>query len=220
MSESLAKAQRSIAIMMAMLATSVVVALLLFAWLTEEVFENEARGVDFSVRAAVHHLASPTLTATMFGVSLLGSYVLAALFVVAMVGFWLARHRRAATLLLICMAGALVLNVSLKYAFDRVRPQAFFGTEPLTPSFPSGHALMSFCFYFVMAGLVASRSRSNALRVAIWAIAALIVLAVGFSRVYLGVHYPTDVIAGYLASTVWVTAVVAIDRLQLQQPLR
>jgi hypothetical protein len=177
MSESLAKSHRSIAIMMAMLATSVV-ALLLFAWLTEEVFENEARGVDLSVRAAVHHLASPTLTATMSEVSLLGSYGLAVLFVVAMLGFWMARRRRAAVLLLLCMAGALVLNISLKFAFNRARPQAFFGTDPHTPSFPSGHALMSFCFYFVIAGLLASRSRSNAVRVAIWAIAALIVVAV------------------------------------------
>jgi undecaprenyl-diphosphatase len=110
------------------------------------------------------------------------------------------------------MTGALALDLALKYAFHRERPPVFFGTEPASYSFPSGHALCSFCFYGVMAGLIAARVRSPALRIAVWALAALLVIAIGVSRVYLGMHYPSDVIGGYLAAAVWVSAMLVLDR--------
>jgi undecaprenyl-diphosphatase len=64
----------------------------------------------------------------------------------------------------------------------------------------------------VLAGLIAARTRSPALRVTVAVIAAVLVLAIGVSRVYLGMHYPSDVIAGYLAAAVWVTGLLVLDR--------
>jgi undecaprenyl-diphosphatase len=104
------------------------------------------------------------------------------------------------------MAGAVVLDNLLKYAFHRVRPEPFFGISPETYSFPSGHVLFSACFYGMLGLVFAADVRSVLSRAAIWAAAALLVSAIGLSRIYLGVHYPTDVIAGLLVGLFWLGA--------------
>ncbi len=107
-----------------------------------------------------------------------------------------------------------MLILTLKYGFHRQRPTAFFGVDPTSYSFPSGHSLASFCFYLVLAGLLGSRVRSSGLRITIWIVATLLVAAIGLSRIYLGVHYPSDVIGGYLAAAVWVTTLLAVDHMR------
>ena len=147
----------------------------------------------------------------------LGGTGLAVALLVALAAFLVARWRRAAVWLIITMAGALVLDVGLKYGFHRPRPAPFYGPLPHSYSFPSGHAVFSFCFYAVLAGLVNDRVRSLALRIVIWIVAALLILAIGFSRIYLGVHYASDVIAGYLAAALWVSAMIFLDRLRIHR---
>ncbi|HMC29816.1 MAG TPA: phosphatase PAP2 family protein, partial [Candidatus Angelobacter sp.] len=85
---------------------------------------------------------------------------------------------------------------------------------PNSYSFPSGHALTSLCFYGVMAGLLSARIKSLPWRIALWTAAVLLIIAIGLSRIYLGVHYPSDVLAGYLAATVWVSAVIVLDHVR------
>ena len=191
-----------------------VLAIFLFAWLAENVAAQHTLAFDSSVRAAVHAFASPALTRLMFAISFMGS---GGLITSALVAFALFRHflwRRAAIWMVVTLAGALVLDLTLKFAFHRARPVPFFGPIPRTYSFPSGHSLFSFCFYGVLAGLLAGRVRSMSARVLIWLIAALLVLSIGLSRIYLGVHYPSDVIAGYLAGTIWSATMVALDRMR------
>jgi undecaprenyl-diphosphatase len=117
----------------------------------------------------------------------------------------------------VSMAGALALDLALKYSFHRPRPQPFFGAAPHSYSFPSGHALCSFCFYAVLAGLIAARTRSLVLRVTAGVAAAVLVIAIGISRIYLGMHYPSDVIAGYLAAAVWVATLLVLDRWRVRR---
>jgi undecaprenyl-diphosphatase len=189
-----------------------VLAILLFAWLADNVVDRHTIAFDSSVRAAVHAHATPRLTRLMFAVSFLGSGGLIASAVLAFALFQHFQWRRAAIWLVVTLAGALVLDLMLKLAFHRARPVPFFGPVPSTYSFPSGHALFSFCFYGVLAGLLAVRVRSMPARVLIWLTAALLVASIGLSRIYLGVHYPSDVIAGYLAGTIWAASMVALDR--------
>ncbi len=189
-----------------------VMALLLFLWLADEVFEGDVAAFDARVRNAVHAFSSPLLTALMRAFSLIGYQGLIAAFVVALVVFLLLRWRRAALWLVFSVAGALVLDLALKNAYHRPRPTPFFGGLPHSYSFPSGHALFSFCFYGVLAGVLSARLRSPGLKVLVWVLAAALISAIGLSRIYLGVHYPSDVLAGYLAAAVWVSSLVAADR--------
>jgi undecaprenyl-diphosphatase len=147
-------------------------------------------------------------------ISLLGYDVLIVELVIALLIFLKLRWRRGAAWLALSIAGALVLDVALKFAFRRPRPQAFFGDAPHSFSFPSGHALVSFVFYAVLAGLIADRVRPMVLRVLVGVVAGVLIAAIGLSRIYLGVHYPSDVIAGYLAAAIWVSALLVLDHVR------
>src|ERR1035441_4095633 len=184
-------------------------ALILFVWLAREVTRGDALRLDTPVREAVHARSSPPLTAMMRSLSLIGSEVglvpLGAILV-----WWLvaAKRRRAAVVLAVAALGAEALDQIMKLLFNRPRPEPFFGlASPITHSFPSGHAMVSCCFFGVLAAILAARQRSRLKRIAIFSAAALLVALMGFSRVYLGLHYPTDVLAGYAAAVVWLAVV-------------
>ena len=191
--------------------------LFLFAWIADNVAHERTRDFDLFVRNQVHANASPAVTRAMVWISFVGGDGLGLAAIASVALFLRARRRRAALWLLVTLAGATALDLTLKYAFHRPRPTPFFGPLPHTFSFPSGHSLFSFCFYGVLAGLIAARVRSVWLRVAIWTGAALLVLAIGLSRIYLGVHYASDVIAGYLTGTLWVATMIFLDRWRKQR---
>jgi membrane-associated phospholipid phosphatase len=186
---------------------------IMFALLATEVSEGETQTFDDAVRMGVHGVSSPAATAVLHAITQLGSpLVLIPTTMIVSLVFLHLRRIRGAILLTGTMVGVTLLNWLLKLFFQRARPVAFFGLQtPTSYSFPSGHALASFCFYGALAALVTARLRSPVLRAAVWASAALIIVAVGFSRLYLGVHYATDVVAGYAAGLVWVITVASAD---------
>jgi undecaprenyl-diphosphatase len=111
-------------------------------------------------------------------------------------------------LIAITVIGGSLLMWVLKMGFHRQRPQPFFDTHlPASYSFPSGHALLSFCLCGAAAALFSRDQKKPWIRIAIWSIAVVLVVAIGYSRIYLGVHYPSDVLAGYLGALVWVLGV-------------
>ena len=191
-----------------------VLSLFLFAWIAENVSHDRTANFDHSVRMGIHEYASPGLTKAMIAISFVGGDGLTIAAILAVMVFLYFHWRRATLWLVVTILGALVLDLTLKYAFHRARPTPFFAALPRTYSFPSGHALFSFCFYGVLAGLLAGRTRSRVARVLIWTLAAILVAAIGLSRIYLGVHYPSDVIAGYLTATLWVSTLLALDRVR------
>lgn len=194
-----------------------VMATFLFAWIADSVVDQHSRDFDQAVRGAIHHYASPAITRAMFAITFMGNPGLALAAIVVVAIFLYVRWYRATIWLLITLAGATILDLSLKWAFHRTRPTQYFGMLPHTYSFPSGHALYSFCFYGVLAGLLADRIQSLAVRIVTWTATALLVLAIGISRIYLGVHYPTDVLGGYLTGTIWVATMITVDRLRLRR---
>jgi len=197
---------------MARLALVTVLALILFVWLAREVTRGDAMRLDTPIREAVHARSSPPLTAMMRGVSLIGSeVVLVPLGVILVWRLVAAKRRRAAVVFGVAALGAEALDQIMKLLFDRPRPEPFFGlASPITHSFPSGHAMVSCCFFGVLAMILAAREPSRARRISIFAAAAILVALMGFSRVYLGFHYPTDVLAGYAAAVVWLAVVRAV----------
>jgi membrane-associated phospholipid phosphatase len=193
-------------------------ALLLFGWLAEEVIRGDTNQFDATVRGAVHNHSTPLLTGIMQGFSFLGSvtWVISFGFLVACACFYFKRPRIAG-FLAIAMAGAGTLDYVLKLSFHRPRPVAFFGAAPSSFSFPSGHALGSLCFYGILASVLSDRMRPGKQKFFVWLAAASLVGTIGLSRIYLGVHYPSDVIAGYLAGAVWITAVTVVDKILLDR---
>ena len=194
------------------LATAIV-ALIFFGWLADEALEGDARQFDEATRAAVHHLATPFLTAIMRGFSFVGSTIalsLGTVFVV--VQFAMRKWGREAKLFAITMIGAGLLNVTLKLAFKRPRPVPFFNlTPPETYSFPSGHSLTSAVFFGALAAILTARIKSKRVRTGVWIVATAMFLLIGLSRIYLGVHYTTDVIAGFAAALIWILVVRFVE---------
>jgi membrane-associated phospholipid phosphatase len=192
--------------------------LLGLSWLFHEVLGKEAFQFDTSALLWLHQRANPTLDVVMLKVTKLGNPERVVPLVIFSFG-WLCWRRAwpEARMFAIACLGAYALNQGLKLVFVKDRPQLW--TQLINESsfsFPSGHALGTLVLYGFLAYVLATRfSRFSGL---IFAIAAVIIAAIGFSRLYLGVHWPTDVIAGYAVGFLWLT--ICITMLKLQTPAR
>ena len=187
--------------------------LVFLGWLTDQVFEGDMRQFDKVTRSAVHTFASPGLTVVMRFMSFVGSTFFLTLATAAVIVWFALRHwGREAKLFALTMLGAALLNITLKLTFQRPRPVPFFNlTPPETFSFPSGHSLASCCFFAGLAAILSGRVKRKRARTIIWIVAALMFLLIGLSRIYLGVHYTTDVIAGFASALVWILVVRFVE---------
>lgn len=187
--------------------------LIFFGWLADEALEGATHHFDEATRNAIHQLASPLLTTIMRGVSFIGSTLALAIgTTIIVIRFVMLKWTREAKLFPITMIGAGVLNVTLKLAFKRPRPVPFFNlTAPETYSFPSGHSLTSACFFGALAAILAARMKSPRMRVIVWVLCTFMFVLIGFSRIYLGVHHTTDVIAGFAAALIWILVVRFVE---------
>ena len=119
-------------------------------------------------------------------------------------------------LVLIAVVGGQVLSTTLKYFIDRPRPMIVpHLSQVYTTSFPSGHSMMSAVVYLTLGSLLGSSSAARA-QVLLLSVAMLLTFLVGVSRVYMGVHWPTDVLAGWTAGLVWAILCWLVAR-QLQR---
>lgn len=177
-----------------------------FYEIAEEVLEDETRSLDTQILLTLRQLHNPWLDHLMISITSLGEPVMLLIATFILAGFLLWRGRRAeTTTLVIAASGALVLNLLLKQLFARHRPELWERTVDVKfYSFPSGHAMMSLVVYGMVAYLLAAHFRRW--RKLILMITVLLIVAIGLSRLYLGVHWFTDVVAGYAAGTVWVIA--------------
>jgi undecaprenyl-diphosphatase len=165
------------------------------------------------VQAWAHARSSPALTRVMETLTVAGKPS-CALPLCALAAWWLwARlRRREATLLLCSMLGAGVLDTALKLHFKRTRPEvAWRWGHEHSYSFPSGHSMAAVVMYGTLLYIVLGMLRSAWARAAACVAALALALGIGYSRIYLGAHWPTDVLAGYVAGLVWVAGVVAAD---------
>ena len=184
-------------------------AALLFAWFAWMASLAVPPDFDIAGRSAIHGYAAPWLTLVMkFASQAGGGWGLWPGGVV--VAVWLARAGRRGDigLFAVTVLGANLVSESMKLFFHRPRPEPWFGyPQPSTYSFPSGHAFVSFCFFLCLAEIVIRDDWPLAGKVAMWSAALGCTLTIGLSRVYLGVHYPSDVLAGYAAGIVWTTLI-------------
>src|ERR1035441_391259 len=190
-------------------AAAAICGLALFGAMAIPVMRGDVIGFDLPVRAAVHGWAFPALTAAMRVITMIGSeYFLVPLAAILVWHFERRLQRRSAYELVLGVLSAEAVGQLLKTVIHRPRPEVFFGLMPAeTYSFPSGHAFVPAVYFGILAGILAAGVRGRA---AVVVMAALL----GFSRVYLGFHYPSDVVAGWALAVVWLAlwAIVADRR--------
>lgn len=184
--------------------------MLLFAKLAEDLIFHELNQFDQGIIFAINNFSSPLITAIMKAISTMGSSFflisIAAVFCLFLLIvrklFW------EMAIVLIALAGSAVMDELLKHIFHRTRPEIARLVDVSGYSFPSGHAMVSFAFYGMLAYLLWININSNAIRYFITVFLSLLVLAIGISRIYLGVHYPSDVLAGFAAGGFWLVGCV------------
>ena len=184
----------------------VVVAAVGFAHLAARVMAGDTQVMDETVLRWMNDMGAPWLDTVALEVTALGARLVVWMVVlVASVFLWHTRHHYSASLLWVAMIGGGIVNSAFKMGFDRPRPDVFpWRTQHVgLASFPSGHAMTSIVVYGTLAFLVARLAPTRWLRGLTWGVAMLVILLIGWSRLYLGVHYPTDVLAGFVIGAAW-----------------
>jgi undecaprenyl-diphosphatase len=183
-----------------------------FVAIAGEVREGETQQFDEAALRWIETHHTPFLDRAMLEITFLGTgLIVLTLVLVSGMFLWLTKHRHSALLLIVATLGSVVINNLLKAGFDRPRPQVFeVGQHTLSSSFPSGHAMSAAAVYMTVAYLAARLQRRRISRVLTLLAATTIVILIAFSRLYLGVHYPSDVGAGVVIGIAWAALCMAM----------
>jgi undecaprenyl-diphosphatase len=187
-------------------------AMLLFAAFVDWVIEGHTRAFDESVLLAFRdpnnpsHPIGPAWLQIMFrDITPLGGYAVVMLISLAVIGYLLMDGKRGAALwVLTSVSGGAVLSNLLKLAIERPRPDLVARlVEVNTSSFPSGHATLAAVTYLTLGALLSRVEARRRVKIYVLTVAVVLTLLIGVSRIYLGVHWPTDVLAGWCVGAVW-----------------
>lgn len=168
---------------------------------------------DTGLATAIHSLRTPWLTAFMRFITTMGdTLAVTTMTLTLMAVMWLRDHRRRAWYIGVVGAVGASLSGLFKEVFARARPplDSAIIVLPASFSFPSGHTMASLCFGWAVAYVSARSDRAPALKAALVALAALYAASVAFSRVYLGAHWPSDVVASWLLGGAWIALATGI----------
>ena len=190
-----------------------------FAEIAGHVQEGATQRFDEAALLWLAQHRSPLLDRALLELTALGTgLVVMTVVVVAATFLWLTRHRWSAGLLLLATAGGLVLNNVLKLGFGRPRPSVvtWLG-DPSSSSFPSGHAMSAAIVYGTVAYLAARLQKRRVARLLTALVAVLMIVGIALTRLYLGVHYPSDVLAGIVVGLAWAAFCMAM--LEMMQRL-
>ena len=187
--------------------------ILIFGFIADEVTEGATLAFDnyllSAFRSSANNFSSPIgpvwVQEMARDITSLGSFTVLGLLLSAVIGYLLlSRKSTSALLVLVAVLGGVALNSLLKFEFARSRPDLFIpAARVFTASFPSGHAALSAITYMTLAALLSRTIQSRLLRHYFVGVAVTLTFLIGLSRVYLGVHYPTDVLAGWTIGSAW-----------------
>ena len=181
-----------------------------FGYLAMLVSDRKFMGFDLAVIQAIQGLENPLLTKMMVFFTTIGTglpMIVIALTITLLLYLGLG-HRREVILFIGVVLGSALLNAALKQIFKRARPMLHRIVEANGYSFPSGHSMAAFSLYGIAAFLLWKHTPAKWARVCLILASLFFILMIGISRIYLGVHYPSDVLGGYLASVCWLASSV------------
>lgn len=192
--------------------------LTVFGILADQVVEGDTADFDRSVLMLFRDPATPQLpigpawfNESVRDVTALGSFPVLGILVIGIVlHLLMTGSRRTGLLIAISVIGGSIISMTLKALFDRPRPDFTGAVDVFTSSFPSGHATTSAVVYLTIGVLLAQRARTWPARILYLFGAVVLVAAIGMSRIYLGVHFPTDVLAGWSLGAAWALICLAI----------
>ena len=187
------------------------VLLLLFGAIAEEVVEGDSNKLDRAVLLSFRSAGDPTdligpdwFEEMIRDVTALGSYAFVIIIVTAAVGYLLLMRKYGLALLLVAAeAGGMLFSTLLKELFDRPRPDLEHAARVFTASFPSGHATLSAVTFLTLGALLTRTTTDRKSKLYFMAAAIVLTMMVGLSRLYLGVHYPSDILAGWCIGAAW-----------------
>jgi undecaprenyl-diphosphatase len=182
-----------------------------FAELAERVLAGGTQAFDVAILQWLHNHQSKPLTALMVEMTYLGTGTVVIVVVgVAALFLWHTEHKHSARLLLAATVGNILLNGALKLVYHRARPSVFeWQTTAVSSSFPSGHAMSATVVYGTVAYLLVRLQRHRWAKVLTVTTAVLLILLICLTRLYLGVHYPSDVIGGIIVGLAWASFCMA-----------
>ncbi|AJY76727.1 phosphatase PAP2 family protein [Paenibacillus beijingensis] len=181
---------------------------------------GQIRRFDAAGSAFVARFECPVMTAVMKGLTFIGSPAMTLLLTVAasLFLYFAAGHRRETIFFITVVAGALLLNPFMKNLFHRERPNTNRLIEVTGLSFPSGHSMAAFALYGTLCYLLWRNVSHAAGRTLLIASGLFMTAGIGISRIYLGVHYPSDVLGGYLATAAWLCLSICMFNKRLSRP--
>ncbi len=195
------------------------VSLLILSYLFEEVIEGQAFIFDESFLLRLHQYANPNLDAVMLVITRLGNpEIILPVSFGSIAILWWNKYQLEAKVFAVGCLGTTILNMGLKLVVEKSRPKLWSLLISETSfSFPSGHALGSLFIYGFLAYLLARRYPKFSLVINI--ISAMLIILIGFSRLYLGVHWLTDVLAGYGIAAIWLITCITILKVQKKEEI-
>lgn len=185
---------------------------LTFIYIATAVSNKSIGHFDTAIIGFIQGLEAPWLTAIMKGFTWVGSGLVVS--TITVIGFvvlyFFLRYRQQSFLLTVVVVGSIQFNKMLKYYFKRERPELHRIMDAKGFSFPSGHSMMAFALYAILAYIAWRNVKTTTNHVLLVMFATFMIIMIGTSRIYLGVHYPSDIVGGYIASALWVTLAISV----------
>lgn len=184
------------------------ICLIIFIAILEDVFDNEIVVFDTIIYNTISLVKTSLATNIFKTITVFGSAKV--LVGITLVSFIILRNKRIPTCIALNLVTIGALNQVLKLIIQRPRPEGFRLIEETGYSFPSGHSMASMAFYGLIIYFIFKYVKNRKLKIAICTMLALLIVSIGISRIYLGVHYASDVIAGFVISIAYLVVYITI----------
>ncbi len=189
-----------------------IASLIFFVYITTAVLQSQTIIIDNLISNFILTLRNPYLTKVMLSLSFLGSQAIMAGTILIAIFLTLKKHRKETYIFSVLLLMGALASFFLKYLFKVPRPiiSALFNENSY--SYPSGHALNSLLFYATITYFIYHFTKNKKVSFLVGIICAILIFLIGFSRIYLGVHHPSDVIAGYLFGFLLFVVTILVDK--------